>query len=372
MVTGHGGVDSIAAGVYTVLIIGDYLDGVGHNLGHNHGAFTGSAAVGTGAGGLHVTGTHMGEIQGHIDRTAAAAGADGHGGTLCVIVIFCLVILVIVTEQEDDVHVLTGRIDDLSPLVGISVVIAAVQQRLMAGNEHGLAVIQSCNIGGELCQGCGQFTAGSKNAGVIAVIGGGIGHADGINIIVAVIGGAVNTIGTGTVNQTGVVRNGGVPVMVRPGIEHIHIGIAQTGANVLGDGIQTAKVIGAVAGEHVTNTGNRAEIQTGFCDRTHNVLGLRGLAVRFGGMQITEENRSIYGFGCRKGIHGDQGENHHQHKQRGKESLDSTCRSHFKSPYLFFMGTAIAVRYRILCCPNTGRGVTSNCFFSAHMTWHCR
>lgn len=27
------------------------------------------------------------------------------------------------------------------------------------------------------------------------------------------------------------------------------------------------------------------------------------------------------------------------------------------------MGTAIAVRYRILCCPNAGRGVTSNWYF---------
>ena len=95
---------------------------------------------------------------------------------------------------------------------------------------------------GRTCTAVGSNLA----AGVAQIVGTNLqsGAADGINIIVAVIVVSVNTISTGTVNQTGVVGNSSVPVMVGPGIEHIHIGIAQTGVDVLGDGIQTAKVVG--------------------------------------------------------------------------------------------------------------------------------
>ena len=331
--TGNGRVHGAdGAGVNAVCVHGDILDAVGIDV-HQQGDFhtAGGGTVGTGGLGFHVTGTGMDEVQ--RDLTGGAVVFHIHGIANTVEVVGQLVISVVVAVEQGDIHVLSGGIDDLAPLVGMAVVTAVVQQRHVGHHEQGLGVIQGGHGIGEV----GQLGRSEGGGDAVTGVGGHIGHADEVDVVVAVIGIAVNAVGTGAVHQTGDVCNTAVTVMVGPDIVYMYSFVIQAGANGGGNTAQRADVLGLVAGEDVANAEDSADFAGGnIGNAAEGVLHQGGLAVGRAGVQVAEEGDGIdRGCGSCACVDRYQGENHHEHKQRGKDSLDLIC--HFHVDTLLFV-----------------------------------
>ena len=357
VVTGHGGIQGVIAGVNAGAGVGGVLDGVViDDDGHDHVPAGAGGGVGAGGGGLHVAAADVGEVQLHALGVAAAVGADGHGAALGVVVVAGLVILVVVTEEEGHVHLLGNGVDGGAPLVGIAVVVAVVQQGLVGDDQQGAVLQQLGGIGLEigdgLIHGGGEAILGAVagEACAVAVVGGDVGHAQQVDVVVAVVGGAVNAVVTGTVDQVaGLVQQSaavflnGVAVMVGPDVVDGHIGIAHGVADVAADGGGVAGVLAvgavrvAVDGKCVAAADDVGHGQARVPDGTENALNGALLVVALAGVQIGEDDRSIdgsLGSVCAEDLHRSCGDHQNQNQQCRQESFDVA--SQFHSDFSFF------------------------------------
>ena len=351
MVAGDSHIQGVVAGIDTGTGVGGVLDGVLINQdSHDHIPAGAGRGVGTGGSGLHVAAADVGEVQGHGLGVAAAVRADGHGAALCVVVVGGLVILVVVAEEECHVHLSRNGVDGRTPLVSVAVVVTVVQQGLVGDNQQRTVLVELRSVGAEildgLLHGCGKAVgcAVAGETGAVAVIGGHVAHAQHVDIVVAVVVGAVDAVITGAVNQmAGLVQQGAavfqnsVAVMVGPDVVDGHLGIAQGAADVSVDGGSIAGVF-AVAGVAVVVNGkciaaavDRGNGQAGLLDGTENAGDRAFLVIALVGVQIGEDNCGINGclgsFGGQD-VHGDRRKHQNQNQQCGHNSLHVVCRFH--------------------------------------------
>ena len=360
MVTLDLHIHSVVAGIDAIGIVSSQTDLVLVNGNCQSGALTGGTTGRTGAGGSQITGAQVGEVQGFLRRTdvlvilptctgliVAPTGHSCHRhlGTLGIVILAGFIILMVVTEEEDNILFCRYRIDGIEPILSPCIIITVVIQRLVGCNQQRLALVQLCGIclevGNCLLDG-GREALGSTVIGscsvvktcTIAVIAAQITHRQGIDIVIAVIVSTVGTVSTGTVNQTaGLVQRSlagsvviGIAVMVRPYIVHINSRISQAvgATDVTGKGIGIAGILGVVCvdGECITATGNRSNGQTGFLKRGHDSFNCCLLIVAFVGMQVTEHDRRIIGrFFCCKCADGQNANQHHQNQKQCKQFL---------------------------------------------------
>ena len=380
MVTLDGLVHGIAAGVQAVLVIGLQHQAILINDDRNGSAQTGGAGGGAGGGGLQVAGAHMGEVQSLILShqiavvlptgtsliviVPAVSGCHGHNGTLAIIIVRCLVILMVVTVEEDNVHLRGNLVNGIKPGFCPGVVITVVVQRLMGGDQQGLGLVQLGCVGLEV--GNSLFNSGGKaigntvigaggivKASLITVVAAQVTHAQGVDIVIVVVRSAVNAVITGAVGQMallvqehlvrGIVVN--ITVMVRPDKVYIHRGITQAAAalDIANEGIGIAIILGAVRidRECVATAGDRGIRHAGILKGRHDRLKLILLVVTAVGMQIAEHDRRIHRRlgGCiirsvglheqaAEVAHGQNAQDQHQCQQHAKQTLTKTYFSH--------------------------------------------
>ena len=347
MVTGHGDVQSITAGVDAGVGVGRVLDGILiEHHGHDGVAAGAGGGVGAGGGGLSVAGADVCKVQHHVLGVAAAVGADGHGAALGVVVIAGLVILVIVAEEVGNIHALCHFVDGGCPQIGMAVVVAVVQQGLVGHDQQGLALVQSGNVvlkPSDILLDHG----GAVQAGVIAVIGAGVGHTQQIDVVVAVVVSAVDAViacavdqMAGLVQQRNAVLLNGVAVMVGPDIVDGDGGIAQGIMDVAGDGAGIAGILAAVLidREGIAAAGDGGDGQTGVFQGTKEAVDVALLVIALAGVQVGENDGGIDGrIGCGQHIHRDQGEHHHENEHCRQNSLCVGCQFHCTFLLFFFL-----------------------------------
>ena len=333
----HGLAHSVIAAVNAVGIVGGVDDLVLIDLDSQRGALTGGAG---GGAGIHVTCADVGEVQGlglcgqiHAGQVAAqnvivpapvVCGCDGHGLALGVVVVAGLVIGMVVTEEVGNIHFSRDRIDGIEPILGPCIVVAVVEQGLVAHDEQGLALVQVSHGGLERSNGLGDSgseAAGDafgivglavSKAGVVAVVGAQVAHAQVVDIVVVI-------------NHQGALladgRSG--PVMVGPGVVHGNIG--ENLPNVAVELVRVAGDCALVGREHITCAvdGSDGSANIGFDLVQHCLQG--GCLVVFIGagstnVQIAENNEGINGsFGCIRCKCADRQEaqQHHKAQQEG-------------------------------------------------------
>ena len=350
-------VNGIAAGVDTLGIIGGEADAVGIDADSHSGTLTGGAAGGAGGGGGQITGAQMGEIQHLADgcqivvvlpagtglvgivpvgTVGELSGSHSHGGTLGIVVIAAGVILVIVAVEECNVHFLSHLVDGIAPVGCPAVVVAVVEQRLMGNDQQRPVLVQGSGIRLEVFDGLRNRsgeTLGSAviaaggviETGIVAVIGTQVAHAQGVDVVVAVVLGAVDAVAACAVNQTAFFIDAGtVTVMVGPDIVDRHGAVAQSGTDVAGNLGRIAGVLGGICvdGESIAAACDAGDGKTGILECGHDSLDGAFLVVAGTGVQITENDRSVNGIGIlRCGyMHGQHGEDRCQNQQQGKDA----------------------------------------------------
>ena len=194
----------------------------------------------------------------------------------------------------------------------MAIVIAAVQQRLMGHDQQRTVLVHGCGNRLKVLNGFLDLSIAIESN--IAGIGGGIHHAQGIDIVIAVVSGTHNAVIAGTIDHAaGLVQSlvagfviDSSAIMVRPDVVHFYIHIfTQSVLDVTGDGIGIAAIINAlIHRECVAAAGNGGNGQTGCLQLSHHLgdLGLlvalvTGRAVTIiHGMQVSENDRCIHGI----------------------------------------------------------------------------
>ena len=359
VITGNGNIQGIVAGVNAAAVIGGITDGIRIDQHGNRSADTGGGAVGSGGLGFQITRTDVGKIQNHRLGIAAAVRADGHGAALGVIIVACLVISMVVAEEECHVHIQCNSIDGRCPLVSMAVVVTVVQQGLMGSDQQRTVLVHFGSICLEI--GNGGFHRRGKAIGctvaqeacTVTVVGGSICHAQHIDVVVAVICSAQDAVGACAVcHVAGLIDGGGaifldrIAVMVGPDKVDINGGIVQTagaadgigqGGSVAGVLVETGVAGIVVDGKCVAAAGDGSVGDTRLLQSAHQRVQHIRLVVAFIAVQIAEQNSRIHDSagGC-LGIHGHHREDQNKRQQSRKESLQ--IGSHCISSFFIFWG----------------------------------
>ena len=274
------------------------------------------------------------------------SGGYRHGGTLGVVVVAAGVVLVVVAVEEGDVHLGRDFVDGIEPILSPAVVVTVVEQGLMGDDEQGAILVHGGDLSLEVLDGLGNGgsvavlgtvvgAGGVVETGGIAVVSAGIGHAQGEYVVVAVVGGAVDAVIAGTIDQAAGLVQGDLlagvvvsaAVVVGPGVVDGDA-VAQHITDIAGDGVGISRIGAFVAGECVTAAGDGREGQTGILKRGHDILHGALLVVAVAGVQVREDDRRIHDsriIRC-ECLHGDHAEHHDQNQQHGEDAgLKVSC-----------------------------------------------
>ena len=307
MVTGHSPVLGIIAGIDTIGVIGDVADAVIVDQYSHERTLTGGAADGLGGGRLQITGRHMGEVQLHIDRVVTSI-SNRHLTALGVVVVARNVMIMVMAGEESNVHFFCHCIDGSTPLQRVTVVITAVQQGLVGDDQQGLGLIQLACHGLERGNRFSNRSVAAK-ACIVTIFGGHIRHAQGIDVVIAIVNGVGKAIIAETVNKAAaLIDAGSLTVMVGPDIVDRHRGITQRIADIARKhtGLIRIAIPCFIDGESITAAGHAGEGHTGILHGAHN--GINGRLLRFlirSGifrMQIRKDDSSIDDTGGIDGI----------------------------------------------------------------------
>ena len=292
--TGHVLIESEIAGVCAVGVVGGVLDAVLVD-GHGNGSALTGVAVAVCRG--QVACADVGEVQGLL-AAGAGLGLDGHGRTLGEVVVASLVMAVVMAEEVGNVHIGCDLVDGLEPLQSVAVVAAALEQGHVGHNEQGLGVIQTLGCCHEISNGLGDLCV-RVEAAVVTVVGAQVSHAQGVDIVVVVIGIAVDAVLACAVGQmAGLVQCdliGGVvvsaAVVIGPNVADRDL--TQNILDITGKGIGIAGGDALVAGEQVAAADDGADRQIVILDGGQNALQGALLFVAGAGVQISEDDCSV-------------------------------------------------------------------------------
>ena len=342
--TGHSLVHGIIAGVDAACIVGGEVDAVVIQGNGHSSALTGGGGSGAGGGRCQITGAQVGEVQGLLNTAVVSAGIGhglhGHFGALGSVVVAAYVIAVVMTEEVCNVHIGCNFVDGVEPLLCMAVVIAALEQGHVGRNEQRLGVIQTLGCGLESCDGRSDLVVGVESS-IVAVVGGQIRHAQGVDVVIAVVCVAIDAVSTCAVDQAAVVGQcdliGTVvhrsAVVIGPDVVDGHIA-AQHATDIAGNGIGIAGRCSLVAGERIARTGDGADGQ--ILDSLHNAFNSGLLVVSSAGVQVTENDCRIddclclvLSCQCAEGDHAEQHCTAKQHRQGFFESLHNRFTSLF-------------------------------------------